>query len=192
MLLLNRAQHGKRQKKDIILFMTTDQRAARVKFLFLDVDGVLTDGRLYYAPDGGIVRAFHTQDGHGIRSLMRCGVNVAVVSAADDHGALERLRQLGIVRAHFAVPDKKVAVQRVLDEEKLLPENAAFMGDDIPDIAAMQYVGFAVAPPNAVSEVAAIAHWMPQRAGGSGAVRELCDRIIANLPQTGSSHSSAA
>lgn len=163
--------------------MTIDERASRVKLLFLDVDGVLTDGRLHYTPDG-ISRSFHTHDGHGIRTLIRCGINVAIVSAADDNGAAERIRQMGIVRAYFAVADKKATALQVLEEEQLPPEHAAFMGDDIPDKAAMEAVGFAIAPPNAVREVAEIAHWIPERSGGNGAVREVCDRIMQNLPNT--------
>ncbi|MBE8158526.1 MAG: HAD hydrolase family protein [Betaproteobacteria bacterium] len=159
--------------------METAARAARVRLLFLDVDGVLTDGRVYFFSQG-VARAFNTLDGMGVRRLLQSGVQVALVSAAADEGDIARRgRELGITRIHTGVDDKCAAVRRILLDESLAPEDAAFMGDDLPDLAAMQYVGFAVAPKTAAPEVLAAAHWVPGRAAGGGAVRELCDKIMA-------------
>ncbi len=157
--------------------MTAAERAARTRILFLDVDGVLTDGRLYISPQG-IARAFHTLDGFGIRRLIKSGVPVALVSAAGGEEVMERATHLGIARVHLNVDDKLAVVRESLRDESLAPECAAFMGDDIPDLAAMRYVGFAIAPQTAVAEVAAAAHWTPARPAGAGAVRELCDLIV--------------
>lgn len=157
--------------------MTAAERAARTRILFLDVDGVLTDGRLYVSPQG-IARAFHTLDGFGIRRLIRGGVPVALVSAAEGEDVYLRARQLGILRVHTAVEDKLAVVREILRDESLPPENAAYMGDDLPDLPPMQYVGFAVAPATAVAEVAAVAHWTPSSPAGAGAVRELCELIL--------------
>ncbi|MGI9306805.1 MAG: KdsC family phosphatase [Gammaproteobacteria bacterium] len=159
--------------------MKTEARAARVRILFLDVDGVLTDGRLYCFSQGA-ARAFHTLDGFGVRRLIQSGVQVALVSAAADEGDIHRRgRQLGILRIHTSVDDKLAVVRRILEDESLAPETAAYMGDDLPDLPAMQYSGFAVAPKTAAPEVLAAAHWIPDLPAGAGAVRELCDKIAA-------------
>ncbi|MGI9297549.1 MAG: KdsC family phosphatase [Gammaproteobacteria bacterium] len=157
--------------------MTAAERAARTRILFLDVDGVLTDGRLYVLPQG-VARAFHTLDGFGIRRLIRGGVSVALVSAAEGDDIHLRARQLGILRVHTEVSDKLAVVREILRDESLPPDNAAYMGDDLPDLPPMQYVGFAVAPATAAAEVAAAAHWTPASPAGAGAVRELCDLIL--------------
>ena len=159
--------------------MDAAARAARVKLLFLDVDGVLTDGRIYFFSHGA-TRAFNTLDGCGIRRLIQSGVQVAIVSAATDGGDIARRgNELGIARIHTGADDKRAIVQQILQDESLPPENAAYMGDDLPDLPAMQYVGFAIAPQTAAPEVRAIAHWIPKLAAGRGAVRELCDKIMA-------------
>lgn len=159
--------------------MDAAARAARVRILFLDVDGVLTDGRVYFFSRGE-ARAFHTLDGMGVRRLVKSGVQVALISAANDDGGIaRRARQLGIVRVHTGVEDKLAVMQQILADESLPPENAAYMGDDLADLAAMQCAGFAVAPKTAAAEVLAAAHWIPNLAAGMGAVRELCDKIMA-------------
>ena len=157
--------------------MTAAERAAQTRILFLDVDGVLTDGRLYALPQG-MGRAFHTLDGQGIRRVIRAGIPVALVSAADGEDILLRARQLGILRVHLNVDDKLAVVRQIAEDESVSLENAAYMGDDLPDLPPLQNVGFAVAPSTAADEVLAAAHWIPQKAAGAGAVRELCDFIL--------------
>ena len=157
--------------------MTAAERAARTRILFLDVDGVLTDGRLYVLPQG-VGRAFHTLDGAGIRALIRGGVSVALVSAAGGEDIAIRAQQLGILRVHTEVGDKLAVVKGILQDESLPPENAAYMGDDLPDLSPMRHVGFAVAPQTAAAEIKEIAHWIPSLPAGAGAVRELCEFIL--------------
>lgn len=160
--------------------MQTAERAARVRLLFLDVDGVLTDGRLYFIGKE-VARAFHTLDGAGVRALARSGVQVALVSAADDGDSIfERAKQLDITRIHVDVGDKLSVVKQILEEENLPPEHAAYMGDDLPDLPSMEHVGFAIAPKTAAPEVLSVAHWTPDLPAGRGAVRQLCDLIMAS------------
>ncbi|MGU9950750.1 MAG: KdsC family phosphatase [Gammaproteobacteria bacterium WSBS_2016_MAG_OTU1] len=158
--------------------MELAKRAAQIRILFLDVDGTLTDGRLYFLPQG-IARAFHTLDGYGIRQLFKNNVQVAIITAADDDNVLKRAEHLGIKRAFANVGDKLAVVKQILQEDDISPQQAAYMGDDLPDLSSMQYVGLAAAPPNAVKEVIAAAHWVSSIPAGSGAVRELCDVILA-------------
>ena len=159
--------------------MQTAERAARVRLLFLDVDGVLTDGRLYFIGND-VARAFHTLDGAGIRALAQSGVQTALVSAADDgDNIFQRAKQLNITRVHVGAGDKLAVVRQILEEENLPPEHAAYMGDDLPDLPPMSHVGFAIAPKTAAPEVLAVAHWTPDLPAGAGAVRQLCDLIMA-------------
>ena len=155
-------------------------RAAAIRILLLDVDGTLTDGRLIVGDDGGLHRAYNTQDGLGIKRLTASGVRVGIVTAALGDGVLVRAGQLGIARTHRGVADKRETVARILQEEKLSWREAAFMGDDLNDLEVLQSCGLACAPPGAVPEVLAAAHFVARRAGGMGAVREACDLILAN------------
>ena len=155
-------------------------RAARVAILFLDVDGTLTDGRVIVSDDGAVHRAYHTQDGFGIKRILAAGVRVAIVTAAEGAGVLVRARHLGIARVHQGVADKRAVMAAVMAEEDLPPERSAFMGDDLNDLEALRAAGFACAPPEAVPEVLAAAHYVPSRRAGMGAVREVCDFILAS------------
>lgn len=157
--------------------MTAEERAARTRILFLDVDGVLTDGRVYVFPQG-TGRAFHTLDGFGVRRLTKSGVPVAIVSAAIGDEIARRARQIGITRVHTNVEDKLEVVRQILQDESLAFEDAAYMGDDLPDVPSMRQVGFAIAPQTAAPEALAVAHWTPSLPAGAGAVRELCDLIL--------------
>ena len=156
------------------------KRAARTAMLFLDVDGTLTDGRVIVGDDGGVFRAYNTRDGMGIKRLMAAGVRVAIVTAANGGGVLVRARHLGIVRVHQGVRDKRTVMEAVLAEEDLPPERAAFMGDDLNDLPALRAAGFACAPPDAVPDVLAAAHYVSSLRAGMGAVREVCDFIMAS------------
>lgn len=154
-------------------------RASRVEILFLDVDGTLTDGRVIVGDDGAIHRAFHTRDGLGIKRLLAFGVRVAIVTAAAGDGVLTRAEMLGIRRTHRGVSDKRAAVETILAEENLSAVAAAFMGDDLNDLSAMRLAGFACAPPEAMGEVLAAAHYVASRPAGLGAAREVCDFILS-------------
>ncbi len=161
-------------------------RAQDVKVLFLDVDGVLTDGGLYYtdcAPGdvrgaAETIKRFNTLDGYGIRLLLRAGVEPVVVTGRDSRSLRARLAALGVERAHFGVDNKRAVARQSLDEMGLDWSHAAAIGDDWPDLGMMRACTFCAAPANAHAEVKAVAHYVTARRGGDGAVRELADLLL--------------
>ncbi len=151
-------------------------RAARVRLVLLDVDGVLTDGRLYYGPQGEAFKAFDVRDGHGI-VLLRDHVDFGVVSGRPGEASLRRLEELRVKHLVFGERDKlagyaKLAHLGVPDEE------VAYMGDDVNDVSLLRRVGLATCPADAVPEARDVAHFVTRAAGGRGAVRELCDLVL--------------
>lgn len=155
------------------------QRAQPVRVVFFDVDGVLTDGGLLFTEQGETLKRFNTLDGHGIKLLQRAGITPAVVTGRDSAPLRERLRALGVVHARFGTEDKHPAAQSILDELGFDWSQTAAMGDDWPDLPMMRRAAFACAPAHAHAEVLAHAHWVTQRSGGNGAVRELCDLLLS-------------
>ncbi|OSZ63297.1 HAD family hydrolase [Hydrogenophaga sp. IBVHS2] len=153
-------------------------RAQPVKVLLLDVDGVLTDGGLYFSEAGETLKRFHTLDGHGLKLLQRAGITPAVVSGRDSPALRMRLQALGITQLRLGTEDKAPAAQAILQSLGLDWDAAAAMGDDWPDLPLLTRAAFAAAPPDAHPEVRARAHWVSQRAAGAGAVRELCDLLL--------------
>ena len=154
------------------------ERAAAVRLLALDVDGVLTDGRLYLAADGNEFKAFHVRDGLGIERVQECGVRVALVTGRHSPLVARRADELGIAAVRQGCSDKAGALLELCAELKITPAQAAHMGDDLPDLPAMRLAGFSIAVADAHPEVIAAAHWTTQLPGGQGAVRELCDLIL--------------
>ena len=154
-------------------------RAQGMRVLLLDVDGVLTDGGLYYGAEGEVLKRFHTLDGHGLKLLMRAGIVPAVISGRDSPALRQRLAALGITQLRLGTEDKLPAAQAVLRELGADWTQAAAMGDDWPDLPLLRHAAFACAPPNAHPELRAIAHPVTDLPGGSGAVRELCDVLLA-------------
>lgn len=148
-----------------------------IKLLALDVDGVMTDGSIVYSADGETQKVFHVQDGLGIKCLMKSGVQVVVISGRESAPLARRLDDLGIRRSRLNCKDKIIALTDICDELSLSLADCAFMGDDWIDLKVMQAVGLALAPSNAVAEVKAIAHWVSDKAGGAGAVRQACEFI---------------
>jgi 3-deoxy-D-manno-octulosonate 8-phosphate phosphatase (KDO 8-P phosphatase) len=155
------------------------ERAARIKLAVFDVDGVLTDGRLIYAEDGHELKAFHVHDGLGLKRLLANHVEVAVITARMSMIVTERMADLGVAHVYQGQDDKLACLERLMHALKLEPEAVAYTGDDLPDLAAMQRAGFAVAVANAHPWVREHAHWRTRLAGGAGAVREVCDLILA-------------
>jgi 3-deoxy-D-manno-octulosonate 8-phosphate phosphatase (KDO 8-P phosphatase) len=153
-------------------------RARLIRLLVLDVDGVLTDGRLYFGPQGEALKTFNTLDGHGIKLLRASGVELAIITGRRSDMVLQRATNLGITRIQQGREDKWQALQELLAQSPLAPEQIACMGDDYPDLAIMTRVGLALAPSNACTAVLERAHWISQRPGGEGAVREACDLIM--------------
>ena len=153
-------------------------RAQEVRLVFLDVDGVLTDGGLYFSEQGETLKRFHSLDGQGLKYLMSAGVVPVVITGRDSAPLRVRLQALGITEAHFGVHDKLSVAQQVLQKTGIVFEQAAAMGDDWPDLPILMRCALAAAPAQAHTEVLAQAHWVSQHAGGHGAVRELCDLIL--------------
>lgn len=153
-------------------------RAQGIRVLFLDVDGVLTDGGLYFSESGESLKRFNTLDGHGLKLLQRAGITPVVITGRDSKALRLRLAALGIDQAHFGVEDKRPAAQSSLKALGLDWSQAAAMGDDWPDLSVLTHSALACAPANAQAEVLARAHYVTRLAGGAGAVRELCDLLL--------------
>ena len=153
-------------------------RAARIRLAVFDVDGTLTDGRLYYGEDGRETKVFFVQDGLGLKRLQAHGVQVAIISARISHPVAMRAEELGIAHVYQGQGDKRVCLLELLDALKLAPEQVAFVGDDLPDLPAMRIAGLAVAVANAHPWVIEQAQWTTSRAGGQGGAREVCDLIL--------------
>jgi 3-deoxy-D-manno-octulosonate 8-phosphate phosphatase (KDO 8-P phosphatase) len=153
-------------------------QAQGIRVVFFDVDGVLTDGGLYFTEAGETLKRFHTLDGHGLKLLQRGGITPAVISGRDSQPLRLRLQALGIAHVQLGTENKRPAAEQMLATLGLSWQDAAAMGDDWPDLPVMQRAAFACAPPNAHLEVRAIAHHVTQAAGGAGAVREFCDLLL--------------
>jgi 3-deoxy-D-manno-octulosonate 8-phosphate phosphatase (KDO 8-P phosphatase) len=153
-------------------------RAQHVRVAFFDVDGVLTDGGLFFTENGETIKRFCTLDGHGLKMLQKAGITPAVITGRDSLPLRARLKALGISHVRYGTEDKAPAAQEILDELGLDWSQAAHMGDDWPDMAVMTRTAFACAPSNAHIEVKAISHYVTEREGGNGAVREFCDLLL--------------
>jgi 3-deoxy-D-manno-octulosonate 8-phosphate phosphatase (KDO 8-P phosphatase) len=151
-----------------------------IELLVLDVDGVLTDGGLLVHADGSESKCFDTLDGHGIRMWQRAGCRVALLSGRACASVSRRAEQLEIAYVLQDCHVKLDALERLLGEIGLRPENVAYVGDDLPDLPPIRHVGFGVAVANAVDEVKAHADFVTTRRGGHGAVREVIEHILKN------------
>jgi 3-deoxy-D-manno-octulosonate 8-phosphate phosphatase (KDO 8-P phosphatase) len=155
------------------------ERAARIRLAVFDVDGVLTDGKLIYAEDGHERKAFHVHDGLGLKRLLANHIEVAVITARMSMIVTERMADLGVAHVYQGQDDKLACLEQLMSALKLSPGEVAYTGDDLPDLAAMQRVGFAIAVANAHPWVRERAHWRTRLAGGAGAAREVSDLILA-------------
>lgn len=153
-------------------------RAQDVRVLFLDVDGVLTDGGLLFGDAGETMKRFNTLDGHGLKMLQKADITPVVITGRDSKALRARLAALGIVHAHFGTEDKRPAAEITLEQLGLRWSQAAAMGDDWPDLPMLSRSALACAPCNAHAEVLARAHYVTSRGGGHGAVREVCDLLL--------------
>jgi len=156
----------------------TGARAARIRLLVLDVDGVLTDGGLYYGADGESVKRFSVQDGLAMVAARRAGLGLAVVSGRASAAVERRLSELGVSEIHQGVGDKSAILDDLMSRLALRSAQVAAMGDDLPDLPLLRRVGVALAPRNAVPEVRKAAHWVAGRNGGEGAVREAIELLL--------------
>ena len=154
------------------------QRASRIRLIILDVDGVLTDGSLYFGPKDELFKVFHVRDGHGIKMAQRGGLEVAFLSGRRSDPAFLRAKELGVTRYFEGLRDKVPVLEELCRSLSLTPEAVAAVGDELVDLPLFHRVGLAVAVADAVPEVKAAAHWVTENAGGCGAVREVTDLIL--------------
>ena len=154
-------------------------RAAGIRLLALDVDGVLTDGRLYFDQQGNELKAFYTRDGLGLKALQRFGIRLAIITGRKSRIVADRAAQLGIEFVYQGRDDKLNAFGELVSESDTAPEHICYAGDDWIDIPVLMRVGLSVAPADAAPEVRDRVHWVTQARGGQGAVREICDYLLS-------------
>jgi 3-deoxy-D-manno-octulosonate 8-phosphate phosphatase (KDO 8-P phosphatase) len=160
-------------------------QAQAVKVAFFDVDGVLTDGGLYFSEHGETLKRFNTLDGHGLKLLKHAGITPVIITGRDSVPLRLRLKALGIEHARFGTEDKLPAAEDYLKTLGLGWHQAAAMGDDWPDLPMMQRAALACAPINAHAQALALAHFVTTRKGGEGAAREFCDVLVVASGQYG-------
>ncbi len=154
------------------------EQARQIKLLILDVDGVLTDGKLFFDYQGNEFKAFHAHDGHGIKMLQQTGIEIAVISGRESVIVSKRMEELDVKLVYQNQRDKRAAFAELLQKLDLTPEQVAYVGDDVVDLPIMTKVGLAIAVANALEAVKACADWTTTLSGGNGAVREVCDVIM--------------
>lgn len=154
------------------------RRAAQLEWLLCDVDGVLTDGRLYFAGDGEPVQAFDIKDGLGLKLAQLGGLKVGLLSSRHSAAAERRANDLGLDLAWFGRSEKGGAFAELLAAQRVSSEQIAYIGDDLPDLPVLQLVGVAAAPADAAAEICEVAHLVLGRRGGRGAVRELVEILL--------------
>lgn len=154
------------------------QLAVPVKILLLDVDGVLTDGSLYFGNNGEELKAFNIHDGLGIKLLQRNGIKVGIVTGRRSQLVANRARDLGIDIVVQGREDKWIAIQEIMQEHRLAVAEIAYMGDDLPDASALSRVGLGMTVANASSFIKQQSKWISRHNGGHGAVREACEFIL--------------
>jgi len=155
-----------------------DQRARGIRLLVLDVDGVLTDGRLYYGGDEVELKAFHIQDGHGLKMLRESGIEVAIITGRTSQAVERRAQNLGVQYVYQGVADKLAVFEQLLAHLGLSAAAASGMGDDLPDLPILRRCGLAVTVPEAPALIRSHAHYVTSLHGGSGAVREVCELLM--------------
>lgn len=155
-----------------------DARAAQIKLIIFDVDGVLTDGALYLNDAGQESKAFFSLDGHGIKMLKRSGVEIAIITGRDSQLMRHRAKNLNIGHLYQGVEDKLEAFLELTQQLSLAGEHVAAMGDDVVDLPMMRRSGLSIAVPAAPDNVKQYAHYVTRLPGGKGAVREVCERIM--------------
>jgi 3-deoxy-D-manno-octulosonate 8-phosphate phosphatase (KDO 8-P phosphatase) len=158
---------------------------AGIRLLVLDVDGVMTDGRLQYDGSGELSKTFHVRDGLGIKALLAAGIDVAVISGRESPAVSRRCKELGIRHLHQGVDDKAPVLAQLLTTLDIPLRQCACVGDDRPDMPLMAQAGLAVAVADAHPEALAIAHRRTRLPGGAGAVREVCDWLLAARRRSG-------
>lgn len=154
------------------------QKASKIKLLALDVDGVLTDGSIIYLSSGEEIKSFNVKDGLGVVRVARLGLKTAIISVRQSKVVEIRAAELKFDHVHQGVKDKKIIIEELARHHQFDLSEIAYMGDDVVDLSALQVVGLASCPSDAVDEVLSVSHFVSSKPGGKGAVRELCELII--------------
>jgi 3-deoxy-D-manno-octulosonate 8-phosphate phosphatase (KDO 8-P phosphatase) len=153
-------------------------KAKKIELVIFDIDGVMTDGGLFFDNQGGEYKAFNSLDGHGLRMLQECGVRVAVITGRKSELVEHRMRDLGVSLLYQGYRDKKPAFKALLKEVGLRKDQITYVGDDVVDLPVMSQLDFAIAVQNAHPFVKQHAHWITNRSGGKGAVRDVCEFLL--------------
>jgi len=154
------------------------ERARRVRLMIFDVDGVMTDGSLWYGPRGEELKRFHAHDGHGMKMLAAAGVPCAILSSRRSRAVALRATELGIRHLMLGVEDKLRAFEKFAKQQKIPPQRMGYMGDDLIDLPVLERCGFACAPATAPRDVRAGVHYVASAPAGAGAVREVCELLL--------------
>jgi len=154
------------------------QRAKDIKCVIFDVDGVLTDGKLFFDLKGQEYKSFHAQDGQGLKLLMQNGIDVAIISGRSSAIVTTRMKNLGVKHVYQGQENKTAAFSDLLNKLSLSPDQVAHVGDDLPDLALMAHTRLAIAVQDANHSILPYCHGQTSRTGGHGAAREVCDAIL--------------
>ncbi|MBW7470530.1 KdsC family phosphatase [Marinobacter sp. F4218] len=154
------------------------EKAARIRLIALDVDGIMSDGKLYFSASGDELKAFNILDGLGLKQLMAADITVAVITGRQSPLTEKRMRDLGIPHLIQGREDKRTALEELVSTMNVPPEAIAYMGDDLPDLPAIRFAGLGITVPNGYWLVREHADYCTQAAGGNGAVREACDLLL--------------
>lgn len=155
----------------------------KIRLVAFDVDGVFTDGRFYLSDEGIESKAFHTQDGFGIRSLLKAGIAVAVISGRSSGAVAKRMAELKVRHVVQGCSDKVAALDEIIADLGIAADECAYVGDDVPDLPLLQHVGYSFAVANAVPAVAKYCDHQTHARGGFGAVREVCELVLDAVGQ---------
>lgn len=154
------------------------KKAKLIRLVIFDVDGVLTDGKLFFGPNGEEHKVFYVQDGLGLKLLQQAGIDVAIISSRKSAAVQKRLKDLGVTYVYQGQENKNIAFKKLLTKLKLSPQQVAYAGDDLPDLIVMQQVGLSICVANAHPLLKQYADWQTTATGGLGAAREVCDMIL--------------
>jgi 3-deoxy-D-manno-octulosonate 8-phosphate phosphatase (KDO 8-P phosphatase) len=154
------------------------QRVGQLAVMIFDIDGTLTDGRIFWVPNSGWTQMYSVRDGMGIKRLQDAGLEVAAISGGDSLSAQMRMQSLGLKHVHFGSQDKVAHFEKLLAILKVSAENCGYMGDETVDLPLLRAVGFSATPPEAPDEVRGAVHYVAQKPAGFGAAREVCEFIL--------------
>ena len=153
-------------------------KCKKIKLVLTDVDGVLTDGGRYYSEKGEIVKRFHVRDGMGINILLRNGIKTAIVTKENSKIVKKWAKEMNISKTYSGIKNKEKELEKICKFYKILPDEVAFIGDDVNDIELMKKVGFSVTPSDGILQAKKIANYICKSSGGNGALREMIDVIL--------------